>query len=197
VNLFLKLVAPLTIFFCLTVSVVKAQQPFTTDDADVTPKGKIHFEFSNEFDWLHRSAFPNLKQNTADFELNYGLFNDVEIGVAVPLITIINERTAGVSNATGIGDMNLSLKYNFLKEREGSRRPALSLGFNFEIPTGDTNRQLGSGLADFYLNGILQKSLTSKTKLRLNGGVLFSGNQTTGAIGVRSRGVVFTRADRW
>jgi len=60
------------------------------------------------------------------------------------------------------------------------------------LPTGDSSRQLGSGLADFYVNGILQKSLTRKTKLRLNGGILFSGNETTGAIGIKSRGTVFT-----
>jgi hypothetical protein len=178
--------------FCCSISTAHAQQPFATDDADVTPKGKFHFEFSNEFDFLQRSLFPNVRQNTADFELDYGLINNVEIGIEAPLITLINERAAGMPNATGIGDMNLSLKYNFLQEREGSRRPAMAIAFNLEMPTGNTSRQLGSGLADFYLNGVLQKSVTSKTKLRLNGGLLFSGNQTTGVIGIKSRGLVMT-----
>ena len=170
----------------------KAQQPFVTDDADTTPKGKFHFEFSNEFDLLQRSAFPNLKQNTADFELDYGLFERVEIGVAVPLLTIFNAAGTSPKTVTGIGDMNVSVKYNFLRERENSRLPAMTIAVNFELPTGDSDRQLGSGLADFYVNGILQKSLGKKTKLRLNGGILFSGNQTTGVIGIKSRGTVFT-----
>jgi len=34
---------------------------------------------------------------------------------------------------------------------------------------------VGSGFADYFLNGILQKSLTKKTTLRLNGGILFAG----------------------
>jgi hypothetical protein len=169
-----------------------AQQPFITDDADVTPKGKFHFEFSNEFDLLHRLSFPNLKQNTADFELNYGLFENVEIGIEAPLLTLINDRSAPFPTVTGIGDMNLSLKYNFMKEREGSGRPALAVALNFELPTGNTNRQLGSGLADFYVNGVIQKSVRSKTTVRLNGGLLFSGNETTGAVGVNARGLVFT-----
>jgi hypothetical protein len=169
-----------------------AQQPFVTDDADVTPKRRFHFEFSNEFDWLNRSAYPFLRQNTADFELDYGLFEGVEIGIAAPLVTIFNDRGTLPRTASGIGDANLSLKYNFLTEREASRRPALSIVFNLELPTGDPSRQLGSGLADIYINGILQKSLTAKTKVRLNGGVLFSGNQTTGALGIKSRGTVFT-----
>ena len=68
----------------------------------------------------------------------------------------------------------------------------MAIGVNIEIPTGDTKRQLGSGLADLYLNSIFQKSLTSKTKLRWNGGILFSGNETTGVVGIKSRSTVFT-----
>ncbi len=174
------------------VFVVHAQQPFVTDDTDTTPKRHFHFEFSNQFDLLQRSAFPSLKQNTADFELDYGVFDNLEVGIEAPLLTIMNARGTISRTLTGIGDTNVSLKYNFLKEREHSRRPALALAFNLELPTGDTKRQLGSGLADFYTNGILQKSLTKKTMLRLNGGILFSGNTTTGVIGIKSRGTVFT-----
>ncbi len=61
-----------------------------------------------------------------------------------------------------------------------------------EFPTGNTNKQLGSGLTDIFLNTILQKSVTKKTKLRLNGGILFAGNTTTGEIGIKSRGRVYT-----
>ena len=177
------------VFPCLTTS---AQQPFVTDDADVTPKRKFHFEFSNEIDWLNSNAFPSLKQNTADFELDYGLLDGVEIGVEVPFLTISNDRATTPRRPSGIGDTNISLKYNFLTEREGLRRPALAIALNLELPTGDKNRLLGSGLADFYMNGVVQKSVTSKTKIRLNGGILFSGNETTGVIGIKTRGTVFT-----
>jgi len=173
-------------------STAQAQQPFYTDDADVTPKGHFHFEFSNEIDLLQRSSFPTVKQNTADFELDYGLFEGVEIGIESPLLTLLNSSGTIPPRASGIGDTNVSLKYNFHKERENSRLPAMAIGFNLELPTGDTKRQLGSGLSDFYMNGILQKSLSKETRLRLNGGILFSGNATTGVIGIKSRGVVFT-----
>jgi len=176
----------------LLVATAQAQQPFVTDDADVTPKGKFHFEFSNEFDFLQRSSFPNLRQNTADFELGYGLFEHVEIGIEAPVLTILNAAGTTPRRVTGLGDMNLSLKYNFYREREKSRLPAMTVAVNFELPTGDTERQLGSGLADLYVNGILQKSLGESIKLRLNGGILFSGNETTGAVGIKSRGTVFT-----
>src|SRR5262245_41066273 len=169
-----------------------AQQPFITDDTDVTPKRQFHFEFSNEFDWLNRSAFPSLRQNTADFELDYGLLEGVEIGFEVPFLTISNDRGTTPRLPLGIGDANISVKYNFVTERDGSRMPALAASFNFELPTGDESRLLGSGLADFYLNGIVQKTVNDKSKLRFNGGILFSGNQTTGVLGVKTRGTVFT-----
>jgi hypothetical protein len=116
----------------------------------------------------------------------------VEIGIESPLLTLLNTAGTTPKSALGIGDTNVSLKYNFHKERENSRLPAMAIGFNLELPTGDTKRQLGSGLSDFYMNGILQKSLSKETRLRLNGGILFSGNETTGVIGIKSRGVVFT-----
>jgi hypothetical protein len=169
-----------------------AQQPFVTDDADTTPKRHFHFEFSNEFDLLQRSSFPSRKQNTADFELDYGLFDRVEIGIESPLLTIFNAPGTIPKTPSGIGDTNVSLKYNFLREREDSRMPAMAVAFDLELPTGDTKRQLGSGLSDYYMNGILQKSVGKKTKLRLNGGILFSGNETTGVIGIKTRGTVFT-----
>ena len=176
----------------LPVATAKAQQPFVTDDADTTPKRHFHFEFSNEFDLLQRSSFPSRKQNTADFELDYGLFDRVEIGIESPWLTIFNAPGTIPKTPSGIGDTNLSLKYNFLRERENSRMPAMAVAFDLELPTGDTKRQLGSGLSDFYMNVILQKSVSKKMKLRLNGGILFSGNETTGVIGIKTRGTVFT-----
>jgi len=186
-----KVLVTSTVLFFIA-SIAQAQQPFYTDDADVTPRGHFHFEFSNEIDLLQRSSFPNLKQNTADFELDYGLFEGVEIGIESPLLTLFNAAGTIPKTPSGIGDTNFSVKYNFRKERENSRLPAMSLSFNVELPTGDTNRQLGSGLPDYYMNGVLQKSLSKKTKLRVNGGILFSGNETTGVIGIKARGLVGT-----
>lgn len=168
-----------------------AQQPFYTDDADVTDTKKLHFQSSNEYDILQRLAYPSLRQNTTVFELDYGLLPGVEIGVDGPLIAISNSRISSPKTIFGFGDLDLHIKYNFLKEREGSRWPALTATLNVELPTGDTRKQLGSGLVDYFLNGVLQKSVTKKTKVRLNGGALFAGNTSTGDIGIKTRGKVF------
>ena len=180
--------------FLVGASAVNAfsQQPFVTDDADVTARHRVHFEFSNQYDWLQRSSIPSREQNTLDFEVDYGLFHGVEVGVELPVITIFNDRGTQFRRPSGVGDVNISLKYNFREEQSESRWPAMTVAANFELPTGSVARQLGSGLADFYINGVLQKSLPKKTMLRLNGGILFSGNDTTGVLGIKSRGTVFT-----
>lgn len=169
-----------------------AQQPFITDDADVAPPRKFHLEFSNEFDWLPRASFPTLRQNTASFELNYGLVKGVELAIEAPLLALFRAPGSAPRRVFGPGDINAAVKYNFLTERTGSRLPALSVNVSVEIPSGSTRKQLGSGLADFYVNGIAQKSLTERTTLRLNGGILLSGNSQTGAVGLAARGVVGT-----
>jgi len=173
------LLALLPIALCFSFS-VQAQQPFTVDDADVTEFKKFQLQISHEFDILPRGAHPSLRQNTTVFVLNYGLLRDVEIGVDYPLIVISNAAGTTARTIKGFGDLNFHVKYNFLKEREGKRRPALTVSFAMEVPTGDTAKGLGSGLFDYSVNGVLQKSLTTKTTLRANGGIVFAGNTSTG-----------------
>jgi len=182
----------LLVIFAFGTVLARSQQPFYTDDTDVAAQGKFHFEFSNQFDLLHPSSFPNLKQNTASFELAYGLFEDIEVSIEAPLLTIFNTRGFSPRTVAGVGDTNFAVKYNFRQEQENSRLPAITVSFNLELPTGDTSRQLGSGIADYAFNGILQKSLTERTKWRVNGGTIFSGNTLTGAVGIKERGLVFT-----
>lgn len=184
----------LAVIFSLThAAAVHAQLPFYTDDADTTEKGKFHLEIYNEHDILQKSAYPAKRQNTMVFTLNYGVTKKLELGVNFPIITISSSRIANDRSVTGQGDSQFGLKYKLMEEKEGSKLPALSVVFYTEAPTGSVKKELGSGLYDFYLYGVVQKSVTKKTKVRLNGGVLFSGNETTGLIGVLAdRGHVYT-----
>src|SRR5438552_3542839 len=51
-----------TALIVLFPSFVLAQQPFYTDDADVTPAGKIHVEAFDEHDWLQHGQAPHVRQ---------------------------------------------------------------------------------------------------------------------------------------
>ena len=166
-----------------------AQLPFYTDDPAVTERGKLHFEFFNEFDAL-QLQYPNLRQNTVNYKLNYGLPFNLELDVDAPYLAIY--RAVGTPNSAGVGDLNLGVKWLFHKESAGSRVPALAASFYVEFPTGNTQQQLGSGLTDYWLNFIAQKSLSHKTRVNGNAGYLFAGNTSTGALGIQTaRGHVF------
>ncbi len=164
-----------------------AQLPFYTDDAAVTARGNWHLEFFDEHDAL-QLQYPNKRQNTANFRVNYGLPHNLELDVDFPILSIY--RIGGKQPSTGVGDTNLGIKTAFRKESPTSRVPALAASFYTEFPTGDTSQQLGSGLTDYWLNMIAQKSLSPKTRLTGNLGYLFAGNTSTGALGTTTRGHV-------
>jgi hypothetical protein len=185
------------IFLLLVSSIpsweAQGQLPFYTDDADTTAKGKFHIEFSNEHDWLQKSSLPGKRQNASTFTLNYGLTDRFELGVNAPFIKIFNVRGSQLGSPSGIGDVQFGVKMKLREEREESSFPAMAVVFYVEAPTGSTRKQIGSGLPDYWLYGVLQKSFTKRTVGRLNAGILFAGNSSTGLIGVpTTRGQVFT-----
>ena len=167
-----------------------AQLPFYTDDPAVTEKGKLHFEFFNELDAL-QLQYPNVRQNTANYKVNYGLPYGLELDVDTPYLAIF--RAVGTAGSTGGGDTNLGIKREFHKQAKGSRVPALGASLYIEFPTGDSRQQLGSGLTDYWLNLIAQESFSERTRMNVNAGYLFAGNSSTGALGIENaRGHVFT-----
>ncbi len=170
---------------------VLAQLPFYTDDPAVTDSGTLHFEFFNEFDSLQSSQYPNLRQNTANFKVNYGLPHHLELDLDAPYLSIF--RAIAIPGASGAGDTNMGLKWKFRSSSPGSHVPALSASFYVEFPTGNERRQLGSGLSDYWLNSIAQVPFNDKTRVTGNFGFLFAGNTSTGVIGIETRrGHVFT-----
>jgi len=168
-----------------------AQLPFYTDDSEVTEPGTLHFEFFNEYDGLQSSQYPNLRQNTVNGKVNYGLPYGLELDVDAPYLSI--DRAARMQGSTGVGDTDMGVKWRIRKAATGSSLPALAASLYIEVPTGDVREQLGSGLTDYWLNSIAQEYPTDKTRLTANFGFLFAGNTSTGVIGIQtSHGHVYT-----
>jgi hypothetical protein len=183
-------IAPLCLIAFSVAPPLSAQLPFYTDDPAVTERGTLHFEFFDEFDTLQAPQFPNLQQNTVNYKVNYGLPHSLELDVDSPYLAIL--RAVQTPSSTGAGDTNLGVKWEFHKESPGNPLPALGASFYVEFPTGDASQQLGSGLIDYWLNFIGQKSLSDKTRINLNAGYLFAGNTSTGVLGItKVRGHVF------
>ena len=101
----------LTARWCLQVLCLSgplaAQLPFYTDDPAVTEQGKWHFEFFNEYDAL-QLQIPNIRQNTANSKLNYGLPHNLELDMDFPYLAIF--RAVGTPNAVGGGDLDLAAR---------------------------------------------------------------------------------------
>src|SRR5262249_35537828 len=160
-------------FLVFGASAARAQLPFYTDDPNVTSRGTLHFEFFNEYDSLHASEFPDLRQNTANFKTNFGLSHRLELDFDAPHLSIY--RAPLTPSASGMGDADLGIKWNFRQARDGSHLPALGASLYIEFPTGDKRQQLSSGLRDYWLNFILQEPISPAMRLNINTGFLFAG----------------------
>lgn len=184
----------LAVLLCCAIwstETVLAQMPFYTDNADVTDQGTLHFEFFNEFDGLQSAQYPDLRQNTFNYKVNYGLPHGLELDIDAPYLSIY--RAPGSQASNGPGDTDMGIKWNFRKSARPLSAPALSASLYIEFPTGDTSQELGSGLTDYWLNSIAQESLTEKTRINANFGFLFAGNTSTGVLGTENtRGHVYT-----
>jgi len=191
----MRLQVRILLFFLIAAvvpgSTLRAQIPFYTDDTEVTARKIVHVEFFNETDALQSAQFPSLRQNTSNFKANAGLAHNLELDFDVPYISIY--RANGTDGASGIGDANMGMKWKFHQASADSWAPSLATTFYVEFPTGNAIEQLGSGVTDYWLNFILQKPFTEKTRLNANLGFLFAGNTSTGDVGIRTtRGKVLT-----
>ncbi len=184
----------LTMLLCCALwstGTAMAQMPFYTDNADVTDRGTLHFEFFNELDGLQSAQYPDLRQNTFNCKANYGLPYGLELDVDAPYLSIYRAPDAQTSN--GPGDTDMGVKWNFHKAARPLSVPALSASLYIEFPTGDAKQELGSGLTDYWLNSIAEEPFTDKTRVNANFGFLFAGNTSTGVLGTHNtRGHVYT-----
>ena len=179
------------VFFVCSFNVF-AQQPFVTDNADVTDEGKFHFEFANQINALQRSAFPTKEQNSSLFGFYYGIFKNAEISFTSPLIVLVNDKNNPPHLIDGVGDSSLSFKYNFRKESESSKLPAMTVSASVQFPTGNSARSLGSGVRDYGFNFVAQKTYFEKYTFRANAGTILAGNTLNGVLGFKAHGVIFS-----
>lgn len=167
-----------------------AQQPFVVDDADVTAPGIWHLEVSSQVDGLRRSARPARWQHALEWELDLGVTDRLEVGAVVPVISLVSDGAGGRVAAHGLGDSTLAAKYRFT--RDAAARTSVAASVSLEMPTGSRARQLGSGLVDYGINGVVQRRLHPRAMGRVNGGMVLAGNTQVGALGIKVRGPVLT-----
>jgi hypothetical protein len=126
-----------------------AGPPFLTDDPE--PVEYRHWEVYLASQYKHERD-----QNSATLphiEINYGLIPEVQIHLIAPLQYVKQE---GKSSQYGYGDTELGVKFRFLKET--NILPQAGIFPLVELPTGDSDRGLGNGRAQYFFPLWLQKS---------------------------------------
>ncbi|HEY4299981.1 MAG TPA: transporter [Candidatus Didemnitutus sp.] len=133
----------------ILAAVAHAGPPYITDDPE--PVEYRHWEV----------YLASVTQHTPDdftgtlphLEINYGVVPDVQLHLIVPEAF---DAAAGEPRNHGLGDIELGVKYRFLKETDAL--PQIGIFPLVELPTGDENKRLGSGHTQLFLPVWMQKS---------------------------------------
>lgn len=113
------------------------------------PRGQWEFFLASQAAWTS-----TLRLGTAPhIEANYGASSDIMIHVIAPFAYA---RQRGEAVRYGFGDVELGFIYRFVKETDG--RPEIGIFPHLELPTGSSERGLGSGKARVFLPVWLWKS---------------------------------------
>ena len=145
-----------------------AGRPLAIDDADPVEKGQFEFELGSVYEHdpvCDAWEFP--------FGLTAGIFPQLEAGVGFG--GLVEERTelGERDHESGIGDLTVGTKWQFLKETGWLPRQALAAAVKF--PTADDDKGLGSGKTDYDLTWIASKKLGEKTGVHVNAGYTWVG----------------------
>jgi hypothetical protein len=130
-------------FMCLH-GVAYAGPPYETDDPDPTDYRNYEIYLFGDY---HR-ILENIESSPATLEFNYGCLPNTQCSFDIP--------TVQSSQTTGLGDIDIGLKYRFVPETAG--RPQISFYPSVTIATGNVEQGLGEGHGTLFLPLWAQKS---------------------------------------
>jgi hypothetical protein len=140
-------------------AITEAAHPLATDDAGTLGRGVRQAELTAELS--RDSEGPRAERTSADageggVAVGYGLLDrlDLVVGVATSW-SRVQQRNGPVSEARGLGDLALDLKWRAL-EVGGF---ALALKPGITLPTGDADRGLGAGRPCYALTLVASQEL--------------------------------------
>jgi hypothetical protein len=141
----------LILLFCflVVVSNVFAGPPYNTDDP--VPVELHHWECNFATQYQHSRGGSSGVAPVLEF--NQGGAPNLQLHILVPMA--FNSQSGGASQY-GLGDAEIGAKYRFM--RETSSQPMAAIFPAAEIPTGNAQKGLGNGKAQFFLPVWLQKS---------------------------------------
>ncbi|HUI93495.1 MAG TPA: transporter [Chitinivibrionales bacterium] len=141
-----------------------AGPPFVTDDPE--PVDFLHWEVYVGSQ-IEENAY-GIQGTLPHVEVNFGAFPGGQLHIIAPYL-IVNPSGGGLRN--GIGDIELGVKYRFIKEYPWF--PQVGTFPHLLVPTGDTARGTGTGRYQIFVPLWLQKSFGAFTTYG-GGGMWFS-----------------------
>jgi hypothetical protein len=165
-----------------------------------------------EGDLVQDTLSLDVKTDTVAFFGNYGVSRALDIGVAIPIVSVKLDATMTSSlirlatsanptihsfggsspntkvtresgEKTGLGDILLRAKYNFLESPGGGLAAALDL----RLPTGDKEQLLGTGATQTKLS-LIYSGDYDRVAPHLNLGYTLSSGRVSGALGTFTLG---------
>lgn len=141
-----------------------ADYPYLNDDAFLTDPHHFQFYFfSGVISATHTGTL-----YAPAIETDYGLMPNIELHLITPITTAWQDN---YPNGIGLGDFEFGIKYLFVQET--AYVPAIAFAPLFELPTGDSDRNLGNGKLWYKVPLWLQKQIGPWT-IDLGGGYGFN-----------------------
>ena len=177
-----KVVVILVAAVVLTTSGAFAARPLFIDDADPLEFKKLKIEGGAYYE-----KDSGCKHWNFPFGASVGACPSLELGAGFggqfEERTEIDEKNGEECKASesGIGDLVLAAKWQFLKETTWLPRQAIVPAIKF--PTSDKDKGLGSGKMDYDLTWIASKSLCEKMGAHINVGYSWIGEPANEEVG--------------
>jgi len=140
----------------VAVDAARAGPPFRTDDPE--PVEYQHWEIygfaaATQVQGERSGVLPGV-------EVNYGAVPDLQLHIIAPLAF---DKPSGNDTRHGYGDTEVGIKYRFVHEDQGGWRPQVGTFPLIELPTGNADRNLGTGHTRLFVPVWVQKSIADWT----------------------------------
>jgi hypothetical protein len=168
------------------------QRPLVTEDPETIGADRILLEGGIELDDDQSNDAYGVKGDishigTFGVSLGVGPSAEIQIDGGVIQRLAISERTLGAplfaklplapgERSSGFADLVLATKIRFASETDA--RPAVGVRFGAKLPIADANKGIGLGTTDFFVSGLVAKTVQSVRTVG-NVGLFVLGNPVT------------------
>jgi hypothetical protein len=138
----------------MTSNVSHAVHPLITDDAELQGKGGFQLELNSEYG-REKESGRKVDEVKITVITTYGLLDDIDLILTVPHLFIRTRTLEEKHKDQGISDIVLEAKWRFY-EKDGL---AMAIKPGLALPTGNENKELGTGKVTYSSYLIASKEL--------------------------------------